>query len=464
MCCLSAVNLAKFVHNPFTDEAWFDTEEFVKTVGTGIRFLDNVLTQTEYPIPEVEEQAMKYRRIGLGITGLGDMLAMMGMKYGSEKAVDFVGGVMAVFRDTSYSTSSLLARDKGAFPGYKDDYLYGGFVSQLPKWLQEDIATTGMRNAYVGTVAPTGTTSLSLGNNCSSGVEPIFALKYNRSYRIGDDIDEKATETVYNNAYLEFIEAHGEDAVIPASFVTSNDLTVTDHIAMQSVVQKYIDQSVSKTITLPSGSSKEDMKHVYYEAWEKGLKGCTVFNPDGKLASVIFTDEKKTTEAISERPKVLPADVREFTHKGQRYHALIGIVPETEKPYEIFVVQQSEENYRKWVGDFSVIREKSDHYALYYNGECIIEDISENFGFADEAPFSCLSVSYMLQAGIPVEKVVKVLNKRTLITSFPKALGRVLKHYVVETDTKHHCPECDGVMNMVEGCMVCPDCGHGACG
>lgn len=461
---MTALNLSKFVKLPFSENAWFDVEAFANSVHIGVRFLDNVLSRTKYPIPEIEAQASTYRRVGLGITGLGDMLAMMNLKYGSEKAVDFTDGVMKLMRDESYSYSADLAKEKGAFLAYNEEFLFGGFVQQLPLAIQAKIEQNGIRNAYLGTVAPTGTTSLSLGNNCSSGVEPIFALKYQRSYRTGDSIDEKATETVYNNAYLIYKEMFGEDAEIPESFVTSNDLTIDEHIAMQAVVQKYIDQSVSKTITLPSGSSKEDMKDVYFKAWKMGLKGCTVFNPDGKLAGILFTEDQKSSKPMSERPRELPANVHEFVHKKQKYHALVGLSTETGTPYEIFVIQHDEENYRKWVGDFSIVREDSDHYALYYNGEMIIDKITEEFGYADEAPFTCLAVSGMMRSGIPMDKIVETLNKKTLITSFPKALGRVLKNYVVESDGEVHCPECDAVMDRVEGCYMCKNCGYGRCG
>jgi ribonucleoside-diphosphate reductase alpha chain len=449
--------------NPFTPKAYFNVEAFEKSTGYGVRFLDNVLDRTRYPIPEIAEQALKYRRVGLGITGLGDMLVMMNMKYGSTKAVDFTDGIMRLMRDISYETSADLANEKGAFIAYNEEFLYGGFVQKLPQSVLQKIAQYGIRNAYLGTVAPTGTTSLSLGNNCSSGVEPIFALKYQRSYRTGNSIDEKATETVYNNAYLDYVKIHGADAPIPESFVTSNDLSIDDHISMQAVVQKYIDQSVSKTITLPTGSNKEDMKDVYFKAWEMGLKGCTVFNPDGKLSPILFTEDKKTTENLTERPKILPAKVHEFTHLKKKYYALVGLTTETSIPYEVFVIQHVEENYRKWVGEFSIVREGSDHYALYYNGEMLLDKITEEFGYADEAPFTCLVVSALMRKGTSMDEIVDTLNKKTLATSFPKALGRVLKNYVEETDGEVHCPECDSVMNRVEGCYMCQNCGYGKC-
>lgn len=463
VCCLSAVNLAKFVGKPFTGAAYFKVEEFADTITAGVRFLDNVLTRTKYPIPEIEEQAHKYRRIGLGITALADMLAMMGLKYGSDEAVDFTDGIMRIFRDTSYRASVNLAKEKGRFPEYKDDFLFGGFVSQLPLDIQEEIAEYGIRNAYLGTVAPTGTTSLSLGNNCSSGVEPIFALKYNRSYRVGDDINEKATDTVYNNAYLEFLDMPevDRDTPLPDYFVTSEDLSIEDHLKMQSVVQKYIDQSVSKTITLPTGSSMEDMKDVYIKAWKMGLKGCTVFNPDGKLASVIFTDDKKPSVETTERPEILPCEVKEFMHKGTRHYAFIGMLNDT--PYEVFVIQNPEENFRKWVGDFAIKRVKSDHYSLEYNGETVIAELAENFGFNEEIPFTCLAVSSMMRSSMTMSKIVETLNKKTLVTSFPKALGRVLKNFIDVDDGEVHCPDCDEPMNRVEGCYVCPSCGYGKC-
>lgn len=468
MCCLSALNLSKFVVAPFSEEQGFDFNLFAKSIEVGVRFLDNVLTVTKYPIQDIEDQAMKYRRIGLGITGLGDAFAMLGMKYGSTESVEMTELIFETLRNVSYYSSALLAKEKGSFPEFDSRFMSGNFVSDLPQQVKDAISVHGIRNAYLNTVAPTGTTSLSLGNNCSGGIEPIFSLEYSRMYRTGKG-DETDTEMVFDDAYLQFKEIYPEGD--PSEyFSVVADLSVEAHVAVQAVAQKYVDQSISKTINLPSGTSLEEMKDVYMNAWKKGLKGCTVFHPDGKLMGILHTTPPaegrigiKITEA-PERPVSLPCEIKEFTYQKQAYLALVGILDES--PYEIFVIESKGEHYCKRRGAFSIFRTEGDTYQLHYDNEVFVDDISERFSFDDSAATVCLMTSGQLRYGVPIQSIVSQLSKKGLITSFPKAVARALKKFIPDEKPSvlNPCPSCGEPMRRSEGCFICDSCGYGKCG
>ncbi len=250
VCCLGAINLTQFVVKPFQKDFSFDWDLFYKTVKTGVRFLDNVLDVTEYPLPEIKERALSERRIGLGITGLGSMFAMMRMEYGSEESQSFAHLLFSNLRDYSYASSVELAKEKGSFPSFKKDILESTFIKNLPIWLQEIIREHGLRNISLNTIAPTGTTSLTLGQNCSSGIEPIFALEYERNVRTKDD--KKIKERVYDYSWLQYLsylnDNHYEFTDTPAYFKTALEIDPYKQIDIQAIAQTYIDNSISKCI------------------------------------------------------------------------------------------------------------------------------------------------------------------------------------------------------------------------
>ncbi|PID74868.1 MAG: ribonucleoside-diphosphate reductase, adenosylcobalamin-dependent, partial [Desulfobacterales bacterium] len=300
LCCLSAVNLCKFVKNPFTEEAEFDFDDFARSVSTGIRFLDNVLTQTDYPLDKIRDFSIQWRRIGLGFTALGDTFAMMRMPYGSPESMKLGEAIAKSLRDNSYRSSAGLAMEKGAFPACDiPKLLKANFIKELPEELRSMIKAHGLRNIQLNTVAPTGTTSLSVGQNCSSGIEPIFALQYDRNIRTGVD-DETKTETVYDYAWMQYLDykngsgkdneespEEGQKTEKPSWFVTTMDIAPRDAIDMQAIFQKYIDHSISKTLNLPPGTSFDEYKDLYMYAYKKGLKGFTTFNPDGSMKGIL---------------------------------------------------------------------------------------------------------------------------------------------------------------------------------
>ena len=283
-CVLGSINLTKFVKNPFTVDAYVDYEDLREIVSIAIRMLDNVNDVTRFPLEEQRQSAQNKRRIGLGITGLADMLLMMGYKYGSEESLIFVDGLMQRFADYSYMTSSGLALEKGLFP-YFDAEHYEPKV-KLSEYVRDSVRLYGMRNSHVLSIAPTGTISL-YANNISSGIEPVFAMGYDRKILMPDG--SHTVETVKDYAV-----ALWGDKPYPDYFVTAQTLKPIDHVRMQATVQKYVDTSISKTVNCPADISFEDFKEIYMTAWESGCKGCTTYRPNDVTGSILSVADDST--------------------------------------------------------------------------------------------------------------------------------------------------------------------------
>ncbi len=284
-CDLGSVNLTAFVREPFISKAKLDELALCKVVSIAVRFLDNVIDISHFPLARQVEQALSTRRIGLGITGLADMLAMLGLHYDSDAGRALAARIMRVIRDTAYSTSIELAKEKGAFP-YLDRqrYLRAPFVRRLPDALKSGIADSGIRNSHLLAIAPAGTISL-LANNVSSGIEPIFALKAERDVR-GSDL-KMHQFSVYDRAYALWLAGGHKKNELPDYFVTADALPPRAHLEMQSCLQRLVDNAISKTVNLPEGATVEDVSDVYSRAHELGIKGCTVFRPGALRGQVL---------------------------------------------------------------------------------------------------------------------------------------------------------------------------------
>ncbi len=284
-CLLGSVNLVKFVRDPFTSQARLDEEALSKTVQIAVRFLDAMIELSYYPLPQQRAEAMAKRRIGLGLTGLADALAMIGVRYGSEEAAHKAETWMALIERSAYLASIELAREKGPFPVFDTDaYLCSGHVSELDGDIRARIRDHGIRNALLTSIAPTGTISL-LAGNVSSGIEPIFAYDYDRRIRQPDG--SVRTETVTDWAVALWRALKGSKAALPESFVTVRDLTWRDHLRMQAAVQHHVDSAISKTVNLPEDITFEEFRDVYVHAWKLGLKGCTTYRPNPVTGSVL---------------------------------------------------------------------------------------------------------------------------------------------------------------------------------
>lgn len=294
-CNLGAVNLARMVLNPFGYHeshlpAGINWELLGNTVGVGVRFLDNVIDITNYPLEAQRDEEMAVRRLGLGVTGLADMLAMHKLPYGSPGSVILTGKVMRFIANAAYQASAQLARQRGPFPDYQPKhYLERPFIKKLGPETQQCIREWGIRNGVILTIAPTGTTSIVAGN-VSSGIEPVFDYVSKRKVLQRDDSHKEYVS--YNYSYLLynklFSEMIPDSEWKPAEYMrTIEDLTIDDHLNIQVACQDWVDASVSKTINCPADMSFEDFKGVYNTAYQKGLKGCTTYMPSPIRGSVL---------------------------------------------------------------------------------------------------------------------------------------------------------------------------------
>ncbi|MEE9195289.1 MAG: adenosylcobalamin-dependent ribonucleoside-diphosphate reductase, partial [Alphaproteobacteria bacterium] len=307
-CLLGSINLATLVENPFEKKAALDMARLEALAPVAVRMLDNTIDVSRFALPQQKHEAQSKRRIGLGITGLGDALIMCGARYGSAKAVELTEGWMAALRRAAYLASVELAKEKGAFPLFdRKQYLKGESVQELDADVKDAIAEHGIRNALVTSVAPTGTISL-LADNVSSGLEPVFSFTYTRQVLMPDG--SRQAEEVSDYAYRLFRRLKGEDAPLPPAFVASQSLDPAAHVVMQAAVQKFIDSSVSKTINIPADLSFEAFKDVYAQAYELGCKGCTTYRPNPVTGAVL---EVPAAEAGA------PAQAEETTEDGVVY-------------------------------------------------------------------------------------------------------------------------------------------------
>ncbi len=284
-CLLGSINLAALVENPFSENAGIDRGELEGRVGTAVRFLDNVIDISRYPLERQAKEARAKRRIGLGITGLADALIFCGLDYRKEDARRQAVEWMQTIQNAAYWASAELASEKGAFPLYnRDAFLARPNVQRLDKAVQAEIAKHGLRNGCLTSIAPTGTISL-LAGNVSSGIEPVFDFAYRRRV-LGED-GQTRDEDVEDFAACRFRALHGPNAPHPAAFVTAGSLTPGEHVAMQAALQPFVDSAISKTINCPEAITFEDFRNVYAEAFAKGLKGCTTYRPNPVTGSVL---------------------------------------------------------------------------------------------------------------------------------------------------------------------------------
>ncbi len=475
-CNLGAINLAKFVIDPFTDNARFDFDSYEKTIKHGVRFLDNILDCTKFPLEKIEERVLGERRIGLGFTAFANMLSMLKLKYNSKRAYALTEELARLQRDASYEASALLAKEKGAFPYYKKEYLNGKFIKQLPDHIQSLIKKHGIRNLALNTVAPTGTISLTLGQNCSSGIEPTFSLQYDRTIRIGVD-DKSVKETVYDKAWLDYLTfCESEGLTVegkPDWFSVTHDLSPNDHLKMQGIWQKYIDASISKTINLPKETTFDEYKNIFRKAYDYKVKGTTTFYEGGNLKGILevsssYAELKRREDGSLIRPKRVPCDIHEIVVKGKNYLALVGILEE--KPYEIFITANLHKKeypmHSKKKGVIHKVK-KGMYNLVIENGEekIYIEDITNKFD-PQQLTFGRL-VSMVLRSEKPVQLLVTQLLKDPNFVGFEKAVGRVLKKYIKNGEKSKDsmsCPECGGSnFTYQEGCLQC-DLSRGGCG
>lgn len=350
-CCdLGPVILTRFVRHPFAKggEASFDFTAFAKAVQLQVRALDNVLDLTHWPLPQQKDEAQAKRRVGVGFTGLGDTLVMLGLRYNSDEGRAVAQRIAEVMRDAAYAASVTLAQEKGAFPRF-DAQAYlaeGTFASRLPEAIKQEIRKHGMRNSHLLSIAPTGTVSLAFADNASNGIEPAFSWTYTRKKREAD-----GTTTQYevqDHAWRVYREQGGDVNHLPPSFISALEMNAHDHIAMMQVVQPFVDTAISKTVNVPADYPYEDFKDLYLQAWRAGLKGLATYRPNAILGAVLevtpSTQEGSaaktdaTTSAdpmrtvIESRPKgaldAVAEKIEYWTHEGQKtLYLIVSFLP-----------------------------------------------------------------------------------------------------------------------------------------
>ena len=350
-CCdLGPVILPRFVSHPFAHggEASFNFTAFAKAVKLQVRALDNVLELTHWPLPQQKDEAQAKRRVGVGFTGLGDSLVMLGLGYNSEEGRAVAKRIAEVMRDAAYTASVELAKEKGAFPRFDSEaYLAEGtFASRLPEAIKQEIRKYGIRNSHLLSIAPTGTVSLAFADNASNGIEPAFSWTYMRKKREAD-----CTTTQYevqDHAWRVYRELGGDVNHLPPTFISALEMNAHDHIAMMQVVQPFIDTAISKTVNVPADYPYEDFKDLYLQAWRAGLKGLATYRPNAILGAVLelkpLTQEGQTAKAdvttavdpmrtvIESRPKggldAVAEKIEYWTHEGQKtLYLIVSFLP-----------------------------------------------------------------------------------------------------------------------------------------
>lgn len=537
-CRLVAINLYSYVKNPFTPQAEFDFDLFRKHVAKTQRVLDDIIDLEMEKIdaiiakietdPETAEvkgaelnlwrkirtKTLMGRRTGAGTTGEGDMLAAMGLRYGSDEAIEFSVKVHRELMLAYYRASVDMAEERGSFEVYdakrEENNPFIGRLREADPELYDKMVRVGRRNIACLTIAPTGTTSIM--TQTSSGIEPVFLPVYKRRRKVNpndvdvhvDFVDETGDSfeeyIVYHHKFLEWMRVNGIEAKknmtaeeidelvakSPYYKATANDIDWMAKVRMQGAIQKWVDHSISVTINLPADVSEELVNHLYVEAWKAGCKGCTVYR-DGSRDNVLAAVTKKESkhshymaspEAIQKRPAELEADVVRFQNNKEKWIAFIGLVDN--KPYEIFTGLADDEDgifCPKSVNHGKIIKTVDENGNKRYDFQFInkrgykttIEGLSEKFNpeFWNYAKL----ISGVLRYGMPIEQVLKLVGglelDSTSINTWKMGVERALKKYMpTGTVAKgQKCPKC-GAETLVyqEGCLICTTCGTSKCG
>ena len=290
-CCLGSIDLTRFVRDAFGDSAKFDVEGFGSVVEVAVRMLDNVLEVTAWPLEAQHREAMAKRRVGLGFTGLGDALIMLGLHYDSDAARRMAARISEAMRDCAYRASAELAKERGAFPLFNADlYLSGtSFAARLPEEIKAQVRAHGIRNSHLLSIAPTGTISLAFADNASNGIEPPFSWTYTRKKRMPEgNLQEFPVE---DHAWRLYKAAGGDMENLPPYFVTALELSAAAHEQMVAAVAHYIDTGISKTVNVPEDYPYGEFKDLYFAAWKSGLKGLATYRPNRVLGSVLSVEK-----------------------------------------------------------------------------------------------------------------------------------------------------------------------------
>ena len=475
-CLLGSINLARLVEAPFERGAQLSAAALQDLVATAVRMMDNVVDASNFPLEAQALEARNKRRIGLGVTGLADALLMLGLRYGSEAAARQTEDWLHAIARAAYLASVQLAKEKGAFPLFEaDPYLASGAMQGMDEDVRAEIATHGIRNALLTSIAPTGTISLYAGN-VSSGIEPVFAYAYTRKVLQKDG--SRSEEEVVDYAVQMWRDKFG-DADLPDYFVNAQTLAPKDHVKMQAAAQKWVDSSISKTINCPEDISFEAFKEVYSAAYESGCKGCTTYRPNAVTGSVLSVSESsETTPETDQGAEVIymsePLD-RPQALEGQTYklkwpdseHAIYLTVNDVvvnghRRPFEVFINSKNMEHFAWTVALTRMIS------AVFRRGgdvSFVVEELKAVFDPRGGAWIKGKYIPSILAA------IGGVLETHMVAIGFLEGEGLGLKQdprAVMPAGASGKGKACSSCgqydLRMVEGCMTCASCGYSKCG
>ena len=536
-CRLLAINLFSYVKNPFTPEATFDFALLKEHVAKAQRIMDDIIDLELEKIEAIQEKissdpegdevkgaekklwekihrkSSMGRRTGVGITAEGDMLAAMGLRYGSDEATDFSEEVHKSIALAAYGSSVSLAKERGAFEIYSTEREANNpFINRLREAdpaLYEEMKKYGRRNIACLTIAPTGTVSIM--TQTTSGIEPVFMPVYKRRRKVNpndaevhiDFTDENGDAfeeyVVYHHKFVEWMKKNGIDATkrysqveldsivarSPYAKATSNDIDWVAKVQMQGRIQKWVDHSISVTINLPNNVDEKLVNELYVTAWKSGCKGCTVYRDGSRAGVLVSTESKDKKEEKNEemkpmitevRPRILEADVVRFQNNKEKWVAFIGLL--NGQPYEIFTGQQGDEdgiplpkNVTHGVIIKNVDENGNKRYDFQFENKIgyktTIEGLSERFNpeFWNYAKL----ISGVLRYKMPIELVIKLVSSLQLdsqsINTWKNGVERALKRYIQDgTVAGEKCPKCKSQLIFEEGCLHCPQCGYSKCG
>lgn len=539
-CRLLAVNLYGYVDDPFTPQASFNFERFRQHVRLAQRFMDDIIDLEEEKIdlilkkidsdPQSEEvkhterrlwekikrKTGQGRRTGLGITAEGDMLAALGLRYGTQEATDFAVKVQKTLALTAYAASVEMAKERGAFEIYDAQREAANpfvlRIKEADEALYADMVKYGRRNIACLTIAPTGTTSLM--TQTTSGIEPVFMPVYKRRRKVNpndpevriDFVDESGDAfeeyIVYHHHFLTWMRANGIDterrytqeeidelvARSPYYLATANDVDWLMKVKMQGEIQKWVDHSISVTVNLPNAVDEALVDRLYVEAWKSGCKGCTIYR-DGSRAGVMVSVKKKKEDkgaklqtlspVVERRPEVLECDVVRFQNNKEKWVAFVGLLDG--RPYEIFTGLQDDEEgivLPKTVTKGRIVKhvnaeDGTKRYDFQFENKrgykTTVEGLSEKFN--KEYWNYAKLISGVLRYRMPLENVIKLVDSLQLesenINTWKVGVARALKKYITDgTEAKGlKCPNCGHeALVYQEGCLICKHCGSSRCG
>ena len=529
-CRLLAINLYSYVDNPFTEKAKFNFDLFKKHVNSAQRIMDDIIDLELEKIdaiiakidndpedPEVKRvernlwknikiKAEEGRRTGVGITAEGDMLAALGLEYGSENGIDFSVEVHKTLAIEAYRSSMIMAKERGQFTIYnakrEEDNPFINRIKEADPELYKEMAEYGRRNIALLTIAPTGTTSLM--TQTTSGIEPVFMPVYTRRRKVNPNDTEvviSSTDTngqaweefkVFHHKFVTWLETHNYkvdevlkyddeklDEIVkqsPYYKSTSNDVDWLRKVKMQGAIQKWVDHSISVTVNLPEDVSEELVGEVYKTGWKSGCKGITVYRYGSREGVLVHAKDKE--ESIFKRPKELEAEVMRFQNSKEKWIAFVGL--KDGKPYEIFTGLADEEMFPipKTISRGKIIKKRDKDGNSRYDFQFVdrfgykknMEGLSHMFN--KEYWNYAKLISSVLRHGMPIEYAVNLVGSlkfdNDYINTWKVGVERALKKYIPDGTKAAHgqkCMQCKST-NLVyqEGCLICQDCGHSKCG